>query len=105
MFESWIAHRHDRARLEANALRRFVRHVLLDGFHKIRHAGLHALASGKRLEQARACVGNRRRRRPRPSPSQRLAEWKARLTVCPHCGGRMVISPLARCRDPPQAAA
>ena len=68
-------------------LRRFVRHVLPDGFKKIRHAGLYA--SPKALAKARACLETD----PAPPPPSRT--WEKELedltdrdvTRCSACGG------------------
>ena len=82
-------------------LRRFVQHVLPDGFHKIRHAGLYALAqSGGLLEKARALL-------PVPKPrreAQPVVTDEPR--TCTHCGGIILRLPLtAMARSPPQEAA
>ena len=74
-------------------IRRFLIHVLPDGFHRIRHYGL--LANGNRANNialARRFLGV-----PDPAPSSRASDdaendredkhWNA----CPCCGGRMVI--------------
>ena len=82
-------------------LRRFLHHVLPDGFHKIRHAGLYASAQpGGLLEQARALL---------PAPRRRK-ESKAPVTdaprICAHCGGLILRLPLtAMARSPPQETA
>jgi Putative transposase/Transposase zinc-binding domain len=86
-------------------LRRLVLHVLPDRLHKIRHVGLYAPAVAKRRGQIHARLG---RKRPRTPP----LDWRARLAaltgrdvaVCPHCGGPLVATPVARCRDPPSLA-
>jgi Putative transposase/Transposase zinc-binding domain len=87
-------------------LARLVQHVLPDGLHKIRHAGLYASASADRLECARARLGN-------APPTVRPIAWRERLAaltgrdtrLCPRCGGPLVAVPIARCRDPPHLAA
>jgi hypothetical protein len=74
-------------------IRRFLIHVLPDGFHRIRHYGL--FANGNRAEniaRARQLLGV-----PEPAPllddgdgagrDEEEAEWK----TCPCCGGRMVV--------------
>jgi len=87
-------------------LRRFVRHVLPDGLHKIRHVGLYAPAAATRREQARAFLGPPARRKPPLDWRARLAALTGRdLGTCPRCGGPMASVPIARCRDPPPAAA
>jgi hypothetical protein len=86
-------------------LRRLVQHVLPDGLHKIRHAGLYASASNAQRERARMRLG-----KPRlPLRPTAWREWLARLTaghggLCPRCGARLVSLPVARCRDPPPLA-
>lgn len=82
-------------------LRRFVQHVLPDGFHKIRHAGLYASAQpGGPLEQARALLPPSPAA-PKPEPSPIKAP-----RICPHCGGMLLSIPLtALARAPPPAAA
>ncbi len=82
-------------------LRRFIQHVLPDGFHKIRHAGLYASAQpGGLLEQAKALL-------PRPKASKEpepdLTDQPRR---CLHCGGLLIRLPLtALARSPTQEAA
>jgi hypothetical protein len=83
-------------------LRRFVQHVLPDGFHKIRHAGLYASAQPDGLlEKARALL-------PLPKPrkeAQPVAAADAPRT-CAHCGGLVLRLPLtAMARSPPPEAA
>ena len=86
-------------------LRRFVQHVLPDGFHKIRHVGLYAPAAKEHCDKARARVGS--------TPPVPLCSWRQRLAqltgrdvaICPHCGGPLLSGPLARSRDPPAVAA
>lgn len=84
-------------------IRRFLSHVLPDGFHRIRHYGL--FANGNRADNiahARQLLGV-----PEPTPlcnegdgpddDEIDAEWKA----CPCCGGRMVvIQTFERCCQP-----
>ncbi len=87
-------------------LQRLVQHVLPDGLHKIRHAGLYASASKARREDARGRLGQ-------VPPTLRTAGWRERLARltgrdigrCPHCGGPLFSIPVARCRDPPTLAA
>lgn len=82
-------------------LRRFVQHVLPDGFHKIRHAGLYASAQpGGLLEQARTLLPA-----PQAEPKPESVPSETPLT-CPHCGGLILRIPLtALARAPPAAAA
>lgn len=82
-------------------LRRFVQHVLPNGFHKIRHAGLYASAQpGGLLEKARALL-------PAPKPheeAQPTTEDAPR--ICAHCGSVILRLPLtAMARSPPMDAA
>jgi hypothetical protein len=75
-------------------IRRFLIHVLPDGFHRIRHYGLFANANrAGNIALARRFLGV-----PDPAPSSgggsdgtenchEDAEWNA----CPCCGGRMII--------------
>jgi hypothetical protein len=74
-------------------IRRFLIHVLPDGFHRIRHYGLFANANrANNTALARRLLGV-----PDPVPSNRASDraenahgdedWNA----CPCCGGRMVI--------------
>jgi hypothetical protein len=83
-------------------LRRFVRHVLPDGFHKIRHVGLYG--SVDKLDLARARLGS-----ASPAPPQRRS-WEEKLLdltgrdtrACPVCRGPLVRAPLSvLARGPP----
>ncbi|HZC89457.1 MAG TPA: transposase, partial [Mycobacterium sp.] len=75
-------------------IRRFLLHVLPDGFHRIRHYGY--LANGHRLAKLAGC----RRLLALPEPAQlvRAADYRERyqqltgrsLDLCPICGGRMI---------------
>ena len=82
-------------------LRRLVQHVLPDGFHKIRHAGLYASAQvGGLLERARVLLPAPRSRRE----AQPVAADAPR--ICTHCGGMILRLPLnAMARSPPLEAA
>lgn len=78
-------------------LRRLVQHVLPDGFHKIRHAGLYASAQvGGLLERARVLLpAPRSRREAQPVAAEALR-------ICAHCGGMILRHPLnAIARSPP----
>src|SRR5258708_17629474 len=80
--------------LDANeSIRRFLIHVLPDGFHRIRHYGLFANANrASNIALAHRLLGV-----PDPAPSSgesdgtenrhEDSEWNA----CPCCGGRMII--------------
>jgi Putative transposase len=74
-------------------IRRFLIHVLPDGFHRIRHYGLFANANrANNIALARRLLGV-----PDQPPSSEVSdgieiphqdsEWNA----CPCCGGRMII--------------
>lgn len=82
-------------------LRRFTLHILPNGFHKIRHAGLYASAQpGGLLEQAKALL---------PPPPTTVPSTAFTLEVphsCPRCGGPLHRLPLTtdRPRAPPQIA-
>lgn len=71
-------------------IRRFLLHVLPDGFHRIRHYGL--FANGSRVEniaKARALLVDA------PSPVEPKAKpvepEEAKAAPCPCCGGRMIL--------------
>jgi hypothetical protein len=71
-------------------IRRFLLHVLADGFHRIRHYGLFAngaradnIAAARRLLDAAPAAAEA----SAPAP----AEAPAEPTFCPCCGGRMVL--------------
>jgi len=86
-------------------LRRWVRHVLPDGFHKIRHVGLYAPAATRRREAARARLATRSRPlRPRTWRERLLLLTGRDVTRCPRCDGPLVTVVVARCRDPPALA-
>jgi hypothetical protein len=100
----WRDYRHPEKRkvmtLDADEfIRRFLLHVLPDGFHRIRHYGF--LANGHRaakLAQCRALLGGPEPARPAASgggdrepdrePDRPLTGRS--LPVCPCCGGRMI---------------
>ena len=75
-------------------IRRFLLHVLPDGFHRIRHYGY--LANGVRVAKLAHC--RRLLAAPEPAPPSRAADYRERyqqltgraLDLCPGCGGRMV---------------
>ena len=66
-------------------IRRFLLHVLPDGFHRIRHCGF--LAKGDRGETSRACATCFQSSRP-ASPTLPPATHR-QTAVCPDCGGLM----------------
>lgn len=82
-------------------LRRFVQHVLPNGFHKIRHAGLYASAQpGGLLERAKALLPARSTRKaPAFTPEEAP-------THCPRCGEPLLRFPLIPewARAPPLTA-
>jgi hypothetical protein len=87
-------------------LRRFVQHVLPDGFHKIRHVGLYA--SSPRLDIARELLGMAPSALPpKLSSTQQLLDLTGRdVQRCPHCLTTLLHLPLpAVARAPPAEAA
>ncbi len=75
-------------------IRRFLLHVLPDGFHRIRHYGY--LANGVRVAKLAHC--RRLLAAPEPAAPAAAADYRERyqqltgrsLDLCPCCGGRMV---------------
>jgi hypothetical protein len=68
-------------------IRRFLLHVLPDGFHRIRHYGF--LANGVRagaIAKARALLDAAAPEQPTANP-----ETEAYAAPCPCCGGRMIV--------------
>jgi Putative transposase/Transposase zinc-binding domain len=97
----WKDYRHHGKRkvmtLDADEfMRRFLLHVLPDGFHRIRHYGY--LANGHRAAKLVEC--RRLLSAPTPAPLMPTADYRQRyqqltgrsLEFCPCCGGRMVLS-------------
>jgi hypothetical protein len=95
----WKDYRHHDKRkvmtLDADEfIRRFLLHVLPDGFHRIRHYGY--LANGVRVAKLADC--RRLLAAPEPAPPPAAADYRERyqlltgrsLDLCPCCGGRMV---------------
>lgn len=82
-------------------LRRFLLHVLPDGFHKIRHAGLYASAkTGGLLEKARSLLPKVPSRTDPQPPTEEV------FRRCPECGGVLLRMPLnALARSPPMEVA
>ena len=86
-------------------LRRFVQHVLPDGFHKIRHIGLYA---SPRRDAAHELLGmSPSAPKPRVSWEQKLLELTGRdVRHCPLCGAPMLRGPLLpAARAPPREIA
>ncbi len=84
-------------------IRRFLIHVLPQGFHRIRHYGL--FANGGRTEnlaRARELLGM-----PAPEPDDTHSaddtEPPALAQPCPHCGGAMIIIETFEPGHPPRA--
>jgi hypothetical protein len=87
-------------------LRRLVRHVLPDGFHKIRHAGLYAPAAGRRCVMARGRLRATLRPLRRCSWRDRLMQLTGRdVSRCPRCASPLITTVVPHCRDPPPLAA
>jgi len=91
-------------------LRRFVQHVLPDGFHKIRHYGLYAGAA----EDARLVAQEHLPPKPRTTsaPASTWCEQLRDITGrdverCPRCGDNLEHrpAPVATCRAPPSEVA
>jgi hypothetical protein len=86
-------------------LRRFVQHVLPDGFHKIRHVGLYASACAEKRDLARHALGVIAvPPRSHPTWRERLRLLGRDVLLCPRCAGPLGWSILPRSRDPPLAA-
>ena len=92
-------------------LRRFVQHVLPDGFHKIRHFGLYSGARAKnKLELARERLTKKPAVQAVPSPAPSIvASWTDQLRKltgrdvarCPLCSSLLMAAPLPRQQAPP----
>jgi predicted RNA-binding Zn-ribbon protein involved in translation (DUF1610 family) len=82
-------------------IRRFLIHVLPEGFHRIRHYGL--FANGSRAEniaQARQLLNvSTKQREPSDAASIDTSEPQILSHPCPCCGGRMIISRAAARRN------
>ena len=75
-------------------MRRFLSHVLPNGFHRIRHVGFLANAQrARQIARARELLADRM---PPPLPAPEIAEPIAEAAPlpapCPCCGGRMILS-------------
>jgi len=87
-------------------LRRFVQHVLPEGFHKIRHVGLYA--SRALRARARTVLGQRPRRRKKKTWREHLLKLTGRdVSRCPVCAShlRSIPIPIPMARAPPARAA
>ena len=80
-------------------IRRFLLHVLPQGFHRIRHYGLLASA-GRKVNVARA---RKLLAAPAPSETEELAPEPDPRPPCPCCGGRMVVIEILRRSAQPRA--
>jgi predicted Zn-ribbon and HTH transcriptional regulator len=81
-------------------LRRFIRHVLPDNFHKIRHFGLYA------SPQARAGLTHLAEAPTPLAYRERLYQLTGRdIARCPCCGGFVTPRPLPSARAPPRCVA
>ena len=74
-------------------IRRFLIHVLPDGFHRIRHYGLFASASrADNLARSRQLLAARAPQPRSDDPSATAPDEPRALShPCPCCGGRMII--------------
>ena len=70
-------------------IRRFLLHVLPDGFHRIRHYGLFAnTGRAENVAKARALLAGAEQ----PAPTKDTAPAEPTTpTPCPCCGGRMIL--------------
>jgi hypothetical protein len=69
-------------------IRRFLLHVLPDGFHRIRHYGLFANpARADTIAKARALLADA----AHPPPVQDKASTEPKPIPCPCCGGPMIL--------------
>jgi hypothetical protein len=99
----------------AEFLRRFVQHVLPDGFHKIRHYGLYAasLAHKRELARKRLSPDRPQARVETPSASSTSDSWIDRLreltgrdvSRCPACDAELVRLPIPNQQAPPSRRA
>jgi hypothetical protein len=76
-------------------IRRFLLHVLPDGFHRVRHSGFLAKADrGQNLARVRALLHARSAEKPADDPAAAGSEPEAHaaceaFALCPDCGGLM----------------
>ncbi len=90
-------------------IRRFLMHVLPDGFHRIRHYGLLASATRKaNIAKIRTLLGAGRPRQAPPTSAETEDAEIIPLTLrepCPTCGGPLRIVEIFRRRQQPQSRA
>ena len=90
-------------------IRRFLMHVLPDGFHRIRHYGL--LASGVRKTNLAKCRALLCVQPPEQASAQEAQEAEPEVTLltlrkpCPCCGGPMRIIKIFRRGQKPMSRA
>ena len=73
-------------------IRRFMIHVLLQGFHRIRHYGLLASASrAKNIAHARELLAVPAPAKQPEMPEAALDQPRVLPPPCPCCGGRMIV--------------
>ena len=85
-------------------IRRFLMHVLPDGFHRIRHYGLLASAQRKaNIAKIRTLLGAQMAT-PEDTPSTEIVPLTMR-EPCPECGGPMRIIETFRRRKVPRSRA
>jgi hypothetical protein len=78
-------------------IRRFLLHVIPDGFHRIRHYGF--LANGSRA----ANIAQARRLLSAPAPAPTAVDPEVKEDPCPCCGGRMLLIERFERRTAPSA--
>jgi hypothetical protein len=95
-WKDYRADGHDRQKVmtlaTAEFIRRFLIHVLPQGFHRIRHYGL--FASGTRADnivQARRLLDASMTQPCTADTSSKVNEPKPLSHPCPCCGGRMIV--------------
>ena len=85
-------------------IRRFLHHVLPDGFMRIRHYGF--LANRSKKQALARCREHLRAPQPEEEPAKTTLEWIRDLTGiditrCPQCGGRLRQGELPSILQPP----
>jgi hypothetical protein len=86
-------------------LQRFVQHVLPDGFHKIRHVGLHASADKRAAAHDALGAVIQAPLAPMSSRERLLRITGRDVTRCPVCSGPLRQTPLPNARAPPEVVA